>query len=75
MFVIMFSISSAGIWEIWEFTTDSLFNLQAQNGLVDTMWDIILGTVSGIIMSIPIYAYAKGKNIKFIDRIVKEVME
>ncbi|WP_194192271.1 DUF2238 domain-containing protein [Clostridium chrysemydis] len=75
LFVIMFSASSAAIWEIWEFTTDSLFNLQAQNGLVDTMWDIVLGTLSGVIMSIPIYMYAKGKNIKFIDKIAREILE
>jgi hypothetical protein len=36
----------AGCWEIFEFTTDRLFGLYSQNGsLVDTMVDIICGTV------------------------------
>lgn len=74
IFIVIFSIASAGTWEMWEFTTDSLLNLQAQNGLVDTMWDIILGTFSGIIMGIIIYAYSKGVNIKFIDKIEKEII-
>lgn len=48
-FAIAFAIAVAGVWEIYEFTIDSLFNLKSQNGsLDDTMWDIILGTVSGL---------------------------
>ena len=42
IFVILFATAAAGVWEIWEFTTDSLFGLTAQNNsLNDTMWDII----------------------------------
>ncbi|MDU1314911.1 hypothetical protein [Clostridium septicum] len=76
VFVIIFSAAAAGIWEIWEFTTDSLFGLTAQNNsLNDTMWDIICGTLVGIITSIPIYMYSKGKNVKFIGNIIKEMQE
>ncbi|MDB1962000.1 hypothetical protein, partial [Clostridium tertium] len=71
MFVILFATAAAGTWEIWEFTTDSLFGLHAQNGsLNDTMWDIICGTVVGIITAIPIYMYSKGKDIKIIKYII-----
>lgn len=74
IFVIIFATAAAGTWEIWEFTTDKLFGLNAQNGsLVDTMLDIICGTVVGIITSIPIYLHSIGKNIKFIDRFIKEI--
>lgn len=74
IFVILFSIAAAGAWEIWEFTTDSLFGLKAQNGsLNDTMWDIICGTVVGIITSIPIYMYSKGKDIRIIKYIIRDV--
>ncbi len=73
IFTITFSIASAGAWEIWEFTTDQLFGLMAQNGLHDTMYDIILGSLSGIIVSIPIYLYTKGKKFKILDKIVKEI--
>lgn len=74
IFVILFATAAAGVWEIWEFTTDSLFGLHAQNGsLYDTMWDIICGTVVGIITAIPIYLYSKGKKIKIIGYIIDDV--
>lgn len=74
IFVILFATSAAAVWEIWEFTTDSLFGLKAQNGsLNDTMWDIICGTLVGVITSIPIYLYNKGKNIKFIKYIIEDI--
>jgi hypothetical protein len=74
IFVILFATASAGAWEIWEFTTDSLFGLTAQNNsLTDTMWDIICGTVVGILTSIPIYIHSKGKNIKVINMIIKDI--
>lgn len=73
IFSIIFSIAAAGVWEIWEFSTDMAFGLSAQNGsLLDTMTDIICGTVMGIVTNIPIYFNIKGKKIKFIDSIVNE---
>lgn len=74
IFVVLFATAVAGIWEIWEFTTDSLFGLSAQNNnLHDTMWDIICGTVVGIITAIPIYINTKGRNVKLISKIIEEV--
>ncbi|GAA0085664.1 hypothetical protein UT300007_21030 [Clostridium sp. CTA-7] len=74
IFVILFATAVAGAWEIWEFTTDSLFGLHAQNGnLNDTMWDIICGTSVGVITAIPIYIHSKGKNIKVIEYIIRDV--
>lgn len=74
IFVILFATAAAGVWEIWEFATDSLFGLTAQNNsLTDTMWDIICGTVVGIITSIPIYIHSRGKNIRVIDIIIQDI--
>lgn len=74
IFVILFATAAAGAWEIWEFATDSLFGLTAQNNsLTDTMWDIICGTVVGIITSIPIYIHSRGKNIRVIDIIIQDI--
>jgi uncharacterized membrane protein YjdF len=48
-FSLFFAVAMAGVWEIFEFTTDSLFGLHSQNGsLIDTMTDIICGTVGAI---------------------------
>ena len=74
IFVILFATAASGAWEIWEFATDSLFGLTAQNNsLTDTMWDIICGTVVGIITSIPIYIHSRGKNIRVIDIIIQDI--
>ena len=74
VFSILVSISAAAVWEIWEFSTDQLFGFMSQNNsLVDTMMDIICGTIMGIIANIPIYLNIKGKKIKFIQKIVDEM--
>ena len=50
LFVILFTVSVATIWEIWEFSGDAVFGLNAQNGsLKDTMFDIIAGISGGLI--------------------------
>ena len=74
IFSILFSIAAAGVWEIWEFSTDMLFGFHSQNNsLIDTMMDIICGSIMCIITNIPIYLYIKGKNISFIENIIKEM--
>lgn len=74
IFSIIFSIAAAGLWEIWEFSTDMLFEFHSQNNsLIDTMMDIICGSIMGIIANIPIYLYIKGKNISFIEKIIDEI--
>lgn len=77
LFSIIFSIAGAAVWEIWEFSTDQLFGFASQNNsLHDTMWDIICGSLMGVIANIPIYLYyIKGKKIKFIENINKQINE
>lgn len=72
-FLLFFCAGSAAMWEIWEYATDSLLNLTAQNGLDDTMWDIILGTAGGFFVMYPVYLYEKGKNIKILKKIADEM--
>lgn len=74
IFSILFAIAAAGAWEIWEFTTDQLFGFTSQNNsLIDTMLDIICGTVMGMVANIPIIMHIKGKNVKFIEKIIEEM--
>ncbi len=48
LFSVIFAIAMAGLWEIYEFSTDQIFGFNSQNGsLVDTMGDIICGTIGG----------------------------
>ncbi|MCZ8511049.1 hypothetical protein O9H85_01075 [Paenibacillus filicis] len=49
LFQLYFSVTMAGCWEIYEFTTDPLFRLQSRWGsLADTMSDIICGIAGGL---------------------------
>lgn len=60
LFGIFFSISMAGLWEIYEFTTDLFLKLNSQNhSLTDTMIDMICGSISTIISSIIYIFYLK----------------
>ncbi len=62
-FAIIFAIALAGLWEIWEFSGDSLIGTNSQNSsLQDTMWDIIAGSISGIISVTASYIYSKFKK-------------
>lgn len=74
LFSIIFAIAVAAIWEIWEFSTDQLFGFLSQNNsLHDTMWDIICGSAVGVISSIPIFLYTKGKKFKYIEKVIEEM--
>lgn len=56
LFCLFFSIAMAGLWEVYEYTTDILFGLNSQNhSLDDTMMDIICGTIGSLVTSIYIY--------------------
>lgn len=79
-FVIFFSFifitSLAGLWEIWEFTTDRIFGFQAQcNSLTDTMLDIISGTLGGVFLLILIYLLGIRRKSKILERIIEEVLK
>lgn len=71
IFSLIFSIACAGLWEIWEFATDQIFGLTAQiNGLQDTMWDMICGTIGSIITCSFIHFSLKNKSIEKITGIL-----
>ena len=62
-FCIFFSISIAGLWEIWEFSTDYILKRFSQLGsLTDTMTDMIAGSISALIGGFILYILLK-KNI------------
>ena len=73
LFPLFFSIALAGVWEIWEFSTDLSFGLNAQNNsLFDTMTDIICGTIGAIVSLIISFIWRINGNNKIINKIIKE---
>ena len=63
LFAIAISLSSACIWEIFEFSIDNLFNMNLQHnidtGVIDTMKDIIACTTGAFISGLSYYFYRK----------------
>lgn len=48
MFAFCFALSIGALWEIFEFSMDQVFGLNMQkSGLVDTMTDLMVGTLGG----------------------------
>lgn len=59
VFAIFFSIAIAGLWEVWEFSCDKVAGMTLQRSLDDTMYDIICGSIGGIITSVLYYLFKK----------------
>ena len=66
LFIMSFTVMCAGVWEIFEFTCDIFFGFDAQlvakTGVTDTMTDIIVATIGGIVYLM--YYLATRKNLK-----------
>ena len=63
IFIIIFTLALAGLWEIIEFLIDIIFNSDMQRDLFDTMKDIICALISSSIYSL-IYNFSNNKKAK-----------
>ena len=61
-FTITFAMAMGAVWEIMEFAVDSLFGKTTQNGLDDTMWDLVNDFVGGVITAAVGMLYVKYSN-------------
>ncbi|WP_346929526.1 hypothetical protein [Clostridium sp.] len=72
--ILLFTISGAALWEFWEFAGDQLFGFDSQfNSLMDTMTDMIAGSLSGVILSIIGFLHMKNGSFKFLDEIINAI--
>lgn len=77
-FAFLFALGAGTVWEIFEFTMDSLFATNMQkpmlgdhSGLTDTMWDLIVDAVGALIISILGYGYLKTTDEdSFLERMI-----
>ena len=73
IFACSFALSLGALWEIFEFTMDNLFGLSMQkNGLVDTMWDLIVDAIGALIISIGGYFYIKKVKVPLFNNMVEK---
>ncbi|MEK6922148.1 MAG: hypothetical protein AABX82_09720 [Nanoarchaeota archaeon] len=71
------AVAIGALWEIVEFSVDNSLGWNMQkSGLVDTMWDLIVDSISAVIISISGYFYLRRKNqVPFFERWIKKFME
>lgn len=63
LFTFTFAVAIGAIWEIYEFTMDTLFGFNMQKtGLIDTMSDLIVDSIGALFISFSAYYYSK--NVK-----------
>ena len=71
IYILLFTIAGAALWEFWEFTGDQLLGLDSQlNSLIDTMTDMIMGSLSGALISIMGFLHIKNGSFKFLDEFI-----
>lgn len=69
LFAFMFAAGIGVLWEIFEFTMDSLFGLNMQKSLRDTMWDLIVDAFGALVISVLGYGWIKHKESEsFLER-------
>lgn len=50
-FTVIFALAVGALWEVGEYTVDVLFGTYTQDGLTDTMWDIIYDLIGGTVVA------------------------
>ena len=77
VFTFSFGLALGGVWEIFEFSVDSIFGTNMQrNGLQDTMWDLIVDAAGSLVVAWVGYDIIKnnreqGFMYKAIDRCIR----
>lgn len=69
LFSFCFAVAIGALWEIVEFSFDSILGVNMQksgpqdaSGLQDTMWDLIVDSISAFVVSLAGFFYIKGKS-------------
>jgi hypothetical protein len=76
LFSFSFAMAMGGVWEIFEFTIDSLAGTNMQkNGLVDTMWDLIVDGLGALFASILGYLYIKTGQIPVFNKVINKFIK
>jgi hypothetical protein len=71
IYILIFTIAGAALWEFWEFAGDQLLGFDSQlNSLIDTMTDMIAGSLSGILISILGFLHVKNGSFKILDEFI-----
>ena len=76
LFSFVFAIAIGSMWEIFEYSMDSLFGLNMQkSGLVDTMWDLIVDAVGALVIAVLGYWYMQRGSEYFVEKWIAKFIE
>jgi hypothetical protein len=76
MFAFAFAVTLGVFWEMVEFAIDLIFSYNMQNGLVDTMTDLIVDSIGALVISIAGYIYIKRRKEDYLfNRIIVTFMK
>lgn len=76
LFAFAFALCIGALWEIYEFSMDSILGLNMQkNGLVDTMWDLIADSLGGLIAATFSYFYIKNGAPLYFEKLAKKLFK
>lgn len=76
IFSFTFAVSIGVVWEIFEFSMDSLFGSNMQkSGLVDTMWDLIADCIGGSIAAYCGYNYLKKELPSYFEKAARKILK
>lgn len=70
LFVLTGSVLVAVVWEFVEFASDQLFGTTSQDSLVDTMYDLILGTSGTLVLLFAYVRHVKGRFVPVLGRAI-----
>lgn len=82
-FAFLFALGIGALWEIFEFTMDSLFGMNMQkpmlgdpSGLTDTMWDLVVDALGALVISLLGWRYLRNPvKASFLERWIGEFVE
>lgn len=82
-FALLFAVGVGALWEIFEFGMDQVFGMDMQkamlddpSGLTDTMWDLVVDTIGGLVIAVLGYGYLKAAgNESFLIRWIHAFVE
>ncbi|MCK7545498.1 hypothetical protein MLC59_15130 [Marinobacter bryozoorum] len=82
-FAFLFALGIGALWEIFEFTMDSLFGMNMQkpmlgdpSGLTDTMWDLVVDALGALAISLLGWRYLRNpEKASFLERWIGTFVE
>ena len=76
LFSFCFAVAIGSVWEIFEFSMDSVGGLNMQkSGLVDTMWDMMVNAGGALVISIIGFFYVRGGESLIMRRVLSRLVE